>query len=269
MDTNDFLVTGGEVVLAASGVDGCQGGDTRQPIYERSLRRGRWRVLRTIDNHYPPRLAAHGQLLAIGAEIPVNDGRLLLMRVRLIDLRDGRLRAQFTLPDGNLQFAGPDRLVLSTPAAPGFAYASGGLPSRMFLYSAGGRLLAELGRTARPPLVSGDHLVTVDESRDYQTETVSVRRLPYGAPRPVIGFRSPARKLVALAFRWPRLALIQTTSPLFPPDQPGYQCSPYGPASQPSETTLDLAGGQPSIPPPPPPPPPTTSNGSTPCVEVP
>lgn len=237
-----FAVVGRYVVLDASGVPPCQAGSSPQPLYVHSLSGGRWRVLRWLAAASPPVLAAYGSLLAVGVQLSPHR-----MRVRLIDVDTGRLRGTLWLPDGYLQFAGPDRLVLSAAPANSFPVtppdgSEGGLyvnPSgryRLGLYSIRGRRLARLGSSATLPLVSGSHLVSVQPSRDNLTETVWLRALPSGSSRRVIAFRLPRRQLVRLAFRWPRLAMIEVDA-VAQPDS----CFDGGSMGPPFEQTLDLA----------------------------
>jgi len=92
------------------------------------------------------------------------------------------------------------------------------------------------------------HLLT-DEYREVpgngEYQTLSVRNLAGGpsggAPRSVLGYNSPARALVALAFRWPALAVVETTSTPLLPSEVHCWSGDYGPASKPFLQIFDLA----------------------------
>jgi hypothetical protein len=212
---------------------------SRQPLFVRSLHGGRWHVLRWLTGEYEPVLAAEGSLLAVGVQ-----RSLAQMGVSILDLHDGRVHAHFTLPDGYLSFASRDRLVLSSTASPPpdgvcFPLDEGPCgPYRTALYSTHGQRIAELGTSREPPLVSDMHLLT-DEYREVpgngEYQTLSVRNLAGGASggasRSVIGYNSPARALVALAFRWPALAVVETTSNPLLPSEVHCWSGDYGPAS--------------------------------------
>ena len=87
-------------------------------------------------------------------------------------------------------------------------------------------------------------------NREYQT--VSVRPLaggaPRDAPRRVIGFNSPARALVALAFRWPAVAVIETTSAPRLPSEIHCGTGEYKPPGKPFLQVFDLARSEPFLP---------------------
>lgn len=222
---------------------------SRQPLFIRSLHGGRWHVLRWLTGGYEPILAAEGSLLAVGVQ-----HSLAQMDVWILDLSNGRVHAHFTLPDGYLSFASRDRLVLSSTASP----PPGGVcfplpeepcgPYRTALYSTHGQYITELGISREPPLVSDMHLLT-DEYREVpgigEYQTLSVRDLAGGpsggARRSVIGYNSPARALVALAFRWPALAVVETTSTPLLPSEVHCWSGDYGPASKPFLQIFDLA----------------------------
>jgi hypothetical protein len=221
---------------------------SRQPLFIRSLHKGRWHVLRWLTGEYEPVLAAEGSMLAVGVQ-----HSLAQMGVSILDLHDGRVRAHFTLPDGYLSFASRDRLVLSSPTNTTigvcFPLDEGPCgPYRTALYSTRGQRIAELGTSREPPLVSDMHLLT-DEYREVpgngEYQTLSVRNLAGGssggAPRSVIGYNSPARALVALAFRWPALAMVETTSNPLLPSEVHCWSGDYGPASKPFLQIFDLA----------------------------
>jgi hypothetical protein len=260
---SDFDVAGNDLIsvgecMGAPGVAGEQEAATRQPLFVRSLLHGSWRVLRWLPGHYPPVLAAGGSLLAVGVQVS-----LVQMRVAILDLGTGRIKARFNLPDGYVSFASSNRLVLSVPTL--FWPEEADFPLgpelgqrhnepqprayRLGLYSLHGRQLAELGSASGVPLVSHMHLVT-DESVDGD-QVVSVRSVLGGAPQPLIGFNGPARSLITLAFRWPAVAVAETTSA--PRSQSEVTCwnSEYQPASEAFLGIFDVARTEPFVQPPP------------------
>jgi hypothetical protein len=183
----DFVVAEDDLVAAGD----CRRDDVpvRQPLFIRSLRGGRWRVLRWLaSRESEPVLTAEGNLVAVGVQFPLAN-----MAVSILDVRNGRTEARFNLPDGYLAFASRNRLVLSIGGRPRLSAGAGASERasagtyRLALYSTRGRRIAELGSAQEPPLVSGMHLVT-DEG-----QTVSVRTVMGGAPRAVIGFNPPGR----------------------------------------------------------------------------
>jgi hypothetical protein len=267
----DFAVAGDDLVDAGE----CQGENggfkeqelaTSQPLFVRSLRGGNWRVLRWLAGHNPPILATEGRLLAIGVQLP-----LAKMRVTILDLGTGQMVGQFDAPDGDLSFASSRRLVLSVqtpPEAEGAHLAPATdiaqplasprirarklrkLPSyRIELYSLRGRHLADLGTAAQPPLVSHMHLV---ERESVEGNSVLVERSVLGgASRRLIGFNEPARNLVALAFRWPAVAVVETTSAPLSQSEVTCTSGEYHHPSAPFLAILDLARAEPFVPPPP------------------
>ncbi len=263
----DFAVAGDELVDAGE----CQGENggireqelaTSQPLFVRSLRGGNWRVLRWLAGNNPPILATEGRLLAIGVQLP-----LAKMRVTILDLGTGQMMAQFYAPDGYLSFASSRRLVLSVPTPPEAEEAqlapAGEIaqpladppirltrPSyRIELYSLRGRRLADLGTATQPPLVSHMHLV---EHESVDGDSVLVERSVLGgASRPLIGFNEPARSLVALAFRWPAVAVVETTRAPLSQSEVTCTSGEYHPPSAPFLAILDLARAEPVVPPPP------------------
>ena len=233
---------------------------SRQPLFTRSLRAGLWHVLRWLPGENEPVLAAEGPLLAIGAQhSPAR------MTVSILNLRSDRVQARLTLPDGRLSFASPDRLVDFFPVlrAPGEVcfplFQAEGCEHRIALYSTGGRRIADLGTAEQRPLVSDMHLLTEEdhEGPPGDGEYLSVRDLaggrsrgaPDSAPRLVIGFESPARTLDALAFRWPALAVVESTGIPRLPSEIGCWDSEYKPGT-PSLRIFDLARNEPPLPPP-------------------
>ncbi|MDQ6776038.1 MAG: hypothetical protein M3071_07425 [Actinomycetota bacterium] len=262
----DFVVARDALVVSAVGACATGPGAAPEPVFARKLPSGRWRVLTWLASTEPPMLAASGDLVAVGVQQSP-----AVMRVRILDLRTGSTRATLVLPDGYLAFAGPDRLVLSEPTLPSFPIGvtlnlagmtlgsiSAGGSYRVALYSTRGRHLASLGATSEPPIVSGAHLLTVNvDPTRYDQQTIAVRTLPDGPVRNVIGFDAPGRALVTLAFSWPGLALIQTTSMALPTGQYNCRYGTYGPPTAPFLTILDLARRAPFIAPPVTPPQPT------------
>ncbi len=257
----DFAVAGHELVDAGE----CQGENggfdeqetaTRQPLFVRSLRGGSWRVLCWLTGHNPPILATEGRLLAIGVQLPGAK-----MRVTILDLGTGRMAARFHGPDGYLSFASNRRLVLSVPTPPE-AQEAHVTPAtaiarirvlrrhyRIELYSLRGRRLADLGTALQPPLVSHMHLVQ-DEPVEGGSVVV-VRSVLGGGSRRLIGFNEPARSLVALAFRWPAVAVVQTTSAPLSQSEVTCTSGDYHRSSAPFLTIFDVARAEPFVPPPP------------------
>jgi hypothetical protein len=206
----------------------------REPLFIRNLRGGRWKVLRWLIGTSGPQFAAEGPLLAIGARRL--DRR---MTVSILDLATGATQPSFHTPLGQLAFASPQRLVLEIPnrvAATRPSERSQAVSLR--LYSSRGNYLADLGSMTEP-LISGMHILS------YEGGTLSVRSVAGGAPRPIVGFNPPARKLDAFAFRWPDLVVSETTStPLLPSEVRCWGGS-YGPSSEPFLATFDLARVEP------------------------
>jgi hypothetical protein len=258
----EFVVAGEDLVATAEcpaqpGV--VQLAPGRQPVFVRSVRRGRWRVLRWVTGYVTPILAAEGTLVAIGAQL--SGAR---MQVTIIDVRDGATQGRFTMPDGYLAFASPDRLVLSakenngSPLQPLLQLRRGtvggpGSPGgyRLALYSTQGRRIASVGSFDRLPLVSAMHLVTEEYSAAGE-QIIALRKLPDGSPRRVIGFNDPGRALLTLAFRWPMLAFDETTSQTLPASRVDCQQGYYGPPSKPFLTLIDVTHERPFLAPPPP-----------------
>jgi hypothetical protein len=233
---------------------------SRRPLFVRSRRGGGWHVLRWLPGENEPVLAAEGPLLAVG----VQHSRAR-MTVSVLNLRSDRVQARLTLPDGDLSFASPDRLVDFFPVlrAPGEVcfplYQAEGCQHRIALYSTDGQRIADLGEAEKRPLVSDMHLLTEEDHKGSpgNGEYLSVRDLaegpsrgaPDSAPRLVIGFDSPARTLDALAFRWPALAVVESTGiPRLPSE-----ISCWGSEYKPGKSALqifDLASKKPPLPPP-------------------
>jgi hypothetical protein len=263
--SNFFVVAQERLVL-----DGAWGCSSRrasgpQPLFVRSTRDSRWRVLTRLPGSAPPLLAVSGTTLAVGIQ-----RSLRRMQVLLIDARTAKVRRRFDAPDAYMTFADPDHLVLSLPSFAAFpleqrVYVAGaeiggnsaGGDYRLALYTTTGQRVKDLGRTAELPLASHDRLVTIDEDLTGDTETVSVRRLPDGPTSPLIGFRTPARELISAALAWPRLAIIETTSTALPDGQFTCRYGTYNPPIPPFVQTLNLDGRPAFNPPPREPPQPT------------
>jgi hypothetical protein len=270
LPSRDFVVAGDDLVSAGE----CQWYDysAREPLYVRSLRGGRWRVLRWLatvsqaggDGVYynvEPVLAAEGDLVAVGVQFSSAK-----MEVSILDVRNGRTVARLDVPDGFMAFASRERLVLSfpvlgSPEDEDFPLSSGDNLYRLALYSTSGYHIAELGLSQEPPLVSGMHLVTDEEG------TVSVRSVAGGAPTPVAGF-DEAREQLALAFRWPALVVVEATRTPLRPSEVRCWGGEYGPAGPPFLGLFDLARPRPFAPAPAPvhvePSPPLTNCGPPP-----
>jgi hypothetical protein len=259
----DFVVAGEELI--ASGGGPCPAGvhPTRQPLFAKDLRGGRWHVLRWLAGDSPPMLAAEGETLAVGVQFST-----ATMEVFLINLRDGRTLARFNMPDGYLAFAAPNRLVLAQPeasrelnenhfplgprlhvAGTTISSGAGSGPFQLVLYSTSGRRLAQLGSSRELPLVSAMHIVTDEEENEQ--ESLSVRSIPGGAPVPVVGYGGPARSLITFAFRWPALVAVETTSTPLAPAEITCKSGLYTPESQPFLAVFDLATPEPFLAPPP------------------
>ncbi len=250
---SDFAVAQGELVDAGA-CEGVNGGlpaeesATSQPLFIRKLRGGEWHVLRWIGGHYPPILATEGDLLAIGAQ-----SSNATMRVTILDLATDRMVARFDTPDGYLAFASPRRMLLSValPVLPETDGAPAALdattPSRplrvplrsymLELYSLRGRRLAVLGKAPEVPLVSDMHILTEEPVEGGRA--LAVRSVFGGSSRRLIGFNA-ARTLQALAFRWPAVALVETTSAPLSQNEVTCEHPEYHEPSAPFLAILDL-----------------------------
>jgi hypothetical protein len=259
---NEFAVAGDELVDRGEcqGEPGEQEAATRQPLFVRSVHGGKWRVLRWLNGHYPPILATEGSVLAVGVQLSRAN-----MRVTILDLVTGHLVARFDAPDGFLSFASSHRLVLSVPLPlqaeprtglpPALAIATPAprvrrlAPYRIELYSLGGRRLADLGTAAQPPLVSHMHVVAYESVEG--RSVLTVRSLLGKESRRLIGFNEPARRLLGLAFRWPAVAAVETTSAPLSQSEVTCQSGEYHPPSKPFLAIFDVARSEPYVPPPP------------------
>jgi len=264
----DFAVVSDELVDTGACVEhpsvvGEEGAALRQPLFVRSLRGGRWRVLRWLPGDRSPILAADGDLLAIGEQ-----RSLAKMEVSILDLPNGTTVARFGLPDGYLSFASSERLVVSVPTkfwpeqqsfplGPQVEGRHNSPEARLYrleLYSTRGRYIRAVGSAGEEGslhevLISQGHLVS--EEFTGEESVLSVRNLAGGAARPVIAFDSPARALLTLGFRWPALAVVESTSAPLSASELTCSTGYYHAASKPSLQIFDLARAEPFAPPPP------------------
>jgi hypothetical protein len=230
----DYLVVAG----------GCYWDDrvSRTPVFVRNLHAGGWRILRWFCGGGSPELAAEGSLLAIGVE-----ACSARMTVTILDLRDGRVRHRLTLPDGELSFASPSRLVVFSPVP--VSQGDGcGCQNRILLYSLNGRRIGDFGVTSDSPLlVSHMHLVTKEwhEGPPEEGEYFSVRDLAGDASRPprLIEDLDPMSQ-EAVAFRWPALAVVQSRPIQLLPSEIGCWTGDSRPG-KPSLRIFDLARDEP------------------------
>ena len=253
-----FVVVGEELVDGATCAEEVtfQEQAPRQPLFARDLRGGEWHVLRWLKGRASPILAAEGDLLAVG--VPSSAQR---MRVLIFELPSTAPSAQFDAPAGYLGFASPVRLVISVllplrsrePKGVSFSEAIKRRIQRRYrteLYSLDGRRLAGLGTFGDPPLVSHMHLLSVDGGED--ESRLVVRSIPGGPSRPLVGFSEPVRTLAGFAFRWPGVAVVESTR--VPRQQAEVTCTSgeYKPPGPRSLAILDLARAEPFLPAPPP-----------------
>jgi hypothetical protein len=223
--SGDFVVVQDELV-AAGQCQEVQEHPVREPLFIRSLRGGRWKVLRWLAGVSAPAFASEGALLAVGARR--SDRRVT---VSILDLSTGVARARFETPLGDLAFASRQRLVLEIPER--VTSTDRRQPVSLRLYSARGDYLRNLGNVAEP-LISHMHIAA------YENGTLSVRAAAGGPPRPVVGFYPPARGLEAFAFRWPHLVVSETTAKRLLPSEVGCWSGSYAPSSEPFLATFDL-----------------------------
>jgi hypothetical protein len=262
----NFVVAGDQLVAAAETTCGRRA-TSPQPVFVKNLRGGPWRVLRWLHGTAPPMLAADGSLVAIGAQRSPSS-----TAVRVVNVESGSTVAHANLPDGYLTFAAPDRLTDSIPTFGSFPFyfrletvdgsfsgARGSLGGgyRTALYTTAGRLVGTLGTEGTLTQTSASRQVEVDYNPSAETQTVVMKRIPGGETRDVIGMNPPARGLRGLAWRWPKLALIETTSTALPDGQFNCRYGTYGPPSAPFLETFNLAKHGTFVPPPPTPPQPT------------
>jgi len=260
--SSDFAVADGELVDAGEcqaeyGYAEEQSRVTSQPLFIHRLHGGGWRVLRWMTGDRAPVLATEGNLLAIGE--PLSEVR---MRVTIVDLASRRLVARFGAARGELSFASRHRLVLSVPEFAGAAASSrtaaAEAPSRipvrrasygLQLYALDGTLLAYIGTSEAPAQASRMRLLVQEDVEGDQV--LAVRNILDGTSRQLIGFNGRARTLEGVAFRWPAVALIETTS--VPLAQSEVTCSSgeYHAASPPRLRIIDLTRLDYYLPPPP------------------
>ncbi len=269
----DFTVVGDELVDGAE----CQGepGEasepetaiTSEPLFARNIDGGRWRVLRWLTGSAPPSLAAEGNLLAAGVvesdtETTRSGTRASNpeMRTSVIDLPSGRVVSHFEAPDGYLSFASARRLLVSELLPePARAGARAPAPSaqtpiaplrqtvyRNLLYSLRGHRDADLGTSSELLLVSDMHVLEDETSNGHLV--LAVRALSGGAERRLVGFDAPVRQLLDIAFRWPAVAIIETTSAPLAQDEVTCTSGDYRAASAPFLSILDLARHEPFLP---------------------
>lgn len=215
-DEGQFVVIGEQLIdTATCGEETVPQEPGMQPLFARNVRGHEWRVLRWLKGRRSPALAVEGNLLAVGD--PSSTGR---MRVTIFTFPRARPVAQFDAPAGYISFASSRRIVISEPVARRSQEARPpiGSPEKMRLkltyraelYSLRGRRLSDLGNLGQSPLVSHMH-VLIQESVEGGSVLV-VRSLPHGPSRRLVGFDEPARALEGVAFRWPAVALVESTS---------------------------------------------------------
>jgi hypothetical protein len=246
----EFVVAGDELIVAAERTCGPPG-SSRQPLFEKDLRGGPWRVVRWLPNESPPVLAAEGSLLAIG----VQHSLTAAMDVQVLDADTGSTRSSLKLPEGYLAFAGRNRLIVSVPTFTSFPlYIRLETPSGDYggsrgslggeydaaMYNLHGALVRTLGTIPQQPTVSAMRRVAVTNTPQSNTATLSVQSVSGSSQRSVIGF-DQGRSLIALAWRWPLLAIVETTATALPDGT--FNCSNgrYSAPSAPFLTTFDLA----------------------------
>ena len=225
-----FTAAGDELISAAAWSCAPRAPAAQQPIFARKLRGGRWRILTHVPGQWPPILAGDQDTVAIGVQRTRSR-----MRVLLINTTGRSIAPPMLVPDGYLAQDGPGRLVVSVPSGDSFPleprydvgfgfveYRGVGAPPvdasdvyRVSEYSARGQLLRRFGTSANQPLVSGGHMVVSAIAPD-GSETLTLRSLTSRVSRPLIGFSDPGRVLMAAAFTWPMLALVDTTSAALP-----------------------------------------------------
>jgi hypothetical protein len=237
-----FVIAVGDEVVSDA-VCSCAGRPSRgpQPVFVRRVTGGgRWRVLTRVPGSAPPVLAGSDQEIAVG----VQRSRRKL-QVRFLSLAGEPIRPGVSLPDGYLQFSGPNRLVLTVPAASGFPLRpviDVGNPNvaddrtaaafSTAVYTATGTRVRGVGLSATLPLVSDGYMVASAKNSD-GTETLFLRSLTSTRSRPLIGFRTPQRTLITAGFLWPRLALVETSDSSTDP------C--YSVAGPPALTMIDVS----------------------------
>jgi hypothetical protein len=258
---SDFAVADAELIdagvcQAKNGGFGEQELATAQPLFIHRLRGRGWRVLRWLEGHEAPVLATEGSLLAIGDRESAHG-----MHVTVLDLASGGVVTRFAAPLGGLSFASSRRLVVSVREG-GKARASSGAAApgpevqvvvrpvyRLELYTLTGQPLAYIGTADEPALVSRMHLLVNEEVEGHSV--LAVRNILDGSTRRLIGFREPARTLEAVAFRWPAVAVIETTSVPLTQSEVTCYSGEYHQSSPPLLRIFDLARPETYVPPPP------------------
>jgi hypothetical protein len=222
---------------------------TSQPLFVHNLGGGEWHVLRWVKGHDPPVLATEGHLLAIGEPVSA-----MTMRVTVLDLATRKILARFQTPPGYLSFASARRLVLSVPvrevatsahAAEAIRRVERVAVYRLDLYTLHGSLLAYLGSVVGLPLVSHMHLLE-SEAVD-GAEILAARNLLDGSRRRLIGFDGPPRSLDAVGFRWPAVAIVETTRAPLAQSEVTCESGEYHPAGPPQLRIFDLARREPYV----------------------
>jgi len=270
-DPGDFAVAAGELIDTGE----CRGQNggfddgelaAAQPLFVHKLRGGDWHVLHWLTGHEAPILATEGHLLAIGEPLPTERLRVTVgepspaerMRVTILDLAGGRVVPHFEAPLGALSFASSRQVVLSvrervassssatTPEDPVRLESSS---YRLELYGLHGGPIAYLGSFPAVPLVSNMHLL-VEEYVEGQT-VLTVRSVLDGSSRRLIGFNSPARALEAVGFRWPAVAMVETTSAPLVQSEVTCSSGQYHHSSPPALRIFDLARSERFLPSPP------------------
>jgi|GEM_PF-4640028 len=254
----EFALAGDALITSGScgGMEGT-GEEESQPLFVRHLPGGEWRVLRWLEGHEPPILAAEGNLLAIGNRLQLGE-----MRVTVLDLATHRILGRFRAREGQLAFASPRRLVLLASVSCGRAAAateSGKAPTRVRclayegeLYSLHGRALAALGRIPAAGQSVSHMRILKYEPLEGGGSALAVRDLRDGRTRRLIGFDEPARTLTAVAFRWPAVVVVETTSIPLSQDEVTCTSGEYRSPSAASLRIFDLARAERYVPSPPP-----------------
>jgi hypothetical protein len=93
------------------------------------------------------------------------------------------------------------------------------------------------------------HVVTYESVEGHLV--LAVRNLLGTKSRRLIGFNEPARRLLGLAFRWPAVAVVETTSAPLSQSEVTCQSREYHPPSKPFLAIFDVARSEPYVPPPP------------------
>jgi hypothetical protein len=259
------IIAAGECV-SSNGTTSETEGAALQPLFLHDVRGGEWRIWRWLRGGFAPVLASEASRVAIGEPLaaPAGSGAVAAtrhMRVSITGMRRRGRPSRFIVPFGKLAFASPDRLVLmvaETAAAapheatrPSASSGSMGAPMlrarartsdyRAYLYSTGGRRIADLGVFGGVPLVSHMHLIATEEQPFSEESLLTVRRIPGGAPVPLVGFSGRQRELAGSAFDWPALVLDETTAAVLDAEQVSCRTGYYSEPSPPFLHVIDLA----------------------------